>query len=312
MTNAADWLIYNARIWTGEEATWAQALAVSGERIVAVGTDEEIKNLADASTNCVDAGGKLVLPGFIDNHTHFLIGGFQLLSLDLRTVTCKEEFIEAVRRRAAELPDGAVLGGGGWSNDQWTQTDLPHRSWVDSFTLGRPVFLHRSDLHIAFANSVALRLAGIDRNTPDPVGGQILRDGNTGEPTGILKDNAVKLLQEKLPAPSPEEYDQALQAAMDCALRSGVTSVQDVTAWRDWLDWECMLRFQKSRPCLCAFMRVRRFMNGKNSRSCAKTALLMMLGCAWAVSKDLWTALLVLVRRICANLMTTRRKLAVC
>lgn len=248
MTNVADWLLYNARIWTGEaELPWAQALAVRGERIVAVGADEEVKKLAGENTTCVDAGGKLVLPGFIDNHTHFLIGGFQLLSLDLRAVSCKKEFIAAVRQRAAQLPVGAVLGGGGWSNDQWAQTDLPHRSWVDSFTLERPVFLHRSDLHIAFANSAALRLAGIDKNTPDPVGGQILRDEDSGEPTGILKDNAVKLLQEKLPAPSPEEYDQALQAAMDCALRSGVTSVQDVTAWRDWLDWECMLRFQKKQ-----------------------------------------------------------------
>lgn len=248
MSMQPDVMIVNARIWTGEPARpYAAALAVKDGLIVAVGGTDQLRLLPGRRTRVVDAAGQLVLPGFIDNHTHLLAGGLQLLSLDLRAVAGKDGFIRAIAGRAAVMPPGQWLTGGGWNNDQWAQSPLPSKEWVDAFTAHIPVFLTRSDLHMGFANSAALRLAGISRNTANPPGGVIERDPWGGEPTGILKDNAIHLVQRCLPAPTEEQYDKALTAALRHAARLGITSVQDITAWQGWQDWEAFRRFQQQQ-----------------------------------------------------------------
>lgn len=246
MTIQSDVMVVNARIWTGEPSLpYAEAVAIKNDRILAVGSNEQIRSLRGQHTKVLDAERHLVLPGFIDNHTHLMVGGLQLLSLDLREVKSKEEFIEKIAARALNTPDQGWILGGGWNNDQWEQAGAPVKEWIDSFTPHIPVFVTRSDLHIGFANSAALNLVGIGRTTPDPSGGVIERDPFTGEATGILKDNAMQLVQESIPTPSRRQFEEALVAAMQHAARMGITSVQDITAWKDWNDWETFRRFQE-------------------------------------------------------------------
>jgi len=248
VTMQPDLMVINARIWTGEASLpYAEALAIKGKLILAIGSNEQIRSIAGPYTKILDGAGHLVLPGFIDNHTHLMIGGFQLLSLDLRNVKSKDEFVQTVATRAANTPRGHWITGGGWNNDQWIQAQKPAKEWLDAFTPHIPVYLTRSDLHIAFANSAALRLARIDRITANPMGGVIEFDAHSGEPTGILKDNAMKLVEQCIPKPSEEQYNEALMAAMHHAARMGITSVQDITAWRDWQDWETFLRFRQQQ-----------------------------------------------------------------
>lgn len=242
---AADLLVINARIWTGNPVKpYAEAIAIKGELILAVGSKGEVDALRGPDTQVLDAAGHLVLPGFNDNHTHFMLGGFQLLSLELRGCKSRDEFVHAIACRAGQVPKDSWITGGGWNNDQWQQPVMPAKEWIDGFTSHIPVYLTRSDLHIAFANSAALRLAGIDRHTVSPMGGIIEADPDTGEPTGILKDTAMKLVEQCIPAPSEQQYDEALLAAMEHAGRLGITSVQDITAWRDWQDWEAFVRLR--------------------------------------------------------------------
>ncbi|MDF2572256.1 MAG: Amidohydrolase 3 [Sporomusa sp.] len=248
MITQPDLMIMNARIWTGEPSMpYAEALAIKNDLILAIGTNEQIRAIRGLHTKVLDAAGHLVLPGFIDNHTHLMVGGFQLLSLDLSAVKSKDEFIQAIAARAANSSSSFWITGGGWNNDQWAQNQMPVKEWIDSFTPNIPVFLARSDLHIGFANSAALGLAGIDRLTADPLGGAIERDPYTGAPTGILKDNAMNLMQQCIPTPSEQQYNEALAAALQHAAQLGITSVQDITAWRDWNDWETFLRFQQQQ-----------------------------------------------------------------
>ena len=245
MITQPDIVVMNARIWTGEAGLpYAEALAIQGDRIIAIGSNEAIRLIQGQATKVLDAAGHLVLPGFIDNHTHLLLGGFRLLSLDLRRVKSKVEFIAAIASRSTDIPRGGWLCGGGWNNDQWEAACIPVKEWIDDLTPHTPVFVTRSDLHMGFANNAALNFAGINRNTANPQGGLIEKDGYTGEPTGILKDNAMKLVERCIPKPSEEDYDKALSTAMQHAARLGITSVQDITAWGDWNDWQTLRRFQ--------------------------------------------------------------------
>lgn len=231
---AADLVVRNAAIWTGETAMpEAEALAVVGERLVAVGTAAQVTPWIGPATKVLDLGGRRVVPGFIDAHTHFVSGGFALLGLDLRHTASPAEFARRIGEAAAQVPPGRWLHLGSWDHEVWPGSPLPRRDWIDAATADVPVFLDRLDGHMGLANSRALALAGITKETPDPPGGAIDRDPANGEPTGILRDAAMNLVYSKIPPFTDGEYDAALAAALAEAARVGVTSVQDITQWEE-------------------------------------------------------------------------------
>lgn len=211
----------------------AEAVAIYGNRILAVGSTKEIKKLAGANTRVIDAKGQLVLPGFNDAHVHFMSGGFQLSSVDLRDANTPQEFAERIRDFAAKLPEGRWITGGDWDHERWPDTKLPTKELIDRYTVNTPVFVSRLDGHMSLANSQALKLAGVTRQTLDPPGGVIVRDPKNGEPTGILKDAAQSFVWKVIPAPSFEEKLAAARAATNHAASLGVTSVQDMSAGVD-------------------------------------------------------------------------------
>jgi len=230
---SADLVIRNARIWTGVAgAPWASALAIRGDRIVAVGADPAIDALTGPETEIIDSPAGLVVPGFIDSHVHLMSSGFELSSVQLRDARTPEEFARRIGEFSAALAPGDWIQGGGWDHQNWGG-ELPRRDWVDALTPQNPVMVARLDGHMVLANSKALELAGIDRNTADVEGGEIVRD-DLGEPTGILKDNAMDLLSRVLPEPSAIQQDQALEAAMDYLVERGVTTVHTMGyGWDD-------------------------------------------------------------------------------
>jgi predicted amidohydrolase YtcJ len=230
----ADLLLLNGRLWTGnKKQVWAEAIAAKGERILFVGANAEAKKLADGKTRVIDLQGNLTLPGFIDDHTHFIEGGFHLLSVDLRDAATPAEFSERIKNQAAKLPKGRWIRGGDWDHERWGG-ELPTREWIDKFTADNPVFITRLDGHMGLANSAALKLAGLGKETPSPSGGTIVKDPATGEPTGVLKDDAMSLVYKVIPDETDAEYEEALQASLNYAASVGVTSVQDITSWRDY------------------------------------------------------------------------------
>src|SRR5215471_4465441 len=230
----ADLIIVNARIHTmnGSGQT-AEAVAIYGNRIVAVGTTKDIKKLAGANTKQIDAKGQAVLPGFNDAHTHFMSGGFQLSSVDLRDANTPQEFAERIRDFAAKLSQGRWMTGGDWDHERWPKADLPTKELIDRYTANTPVFVNRLDGHMSLANSLALKLAGVTKQTLDPPGGVIVRDAKTGEPTGVLKDAAQSFVYKVIPDSTFEEKLAAARAATNHAASLGVTSVQDMSAGVD-------------------------------------------------------------------------------
>jgi len=236
-------VIINATVRTMDtQRPLAEAVAISDNRIAAVGTSAEIKALAGSRTQTIDARGQLVLPGFNDAHVHFLAGGFQLSSVDLRDAATPQEFAERIRKFAAALPPGKWITGGDWDHERWPTNALPTKELIDAITPDTPVFVSRLDGHMALANSVALKLAGVTRDTRDPDGGLIVRDPKTGEPAGVLKDAAMNLVSKKIPAATYEEKLAAARAATEHAARLGVTSVTDMSAGADVGIYQDLLR----------------------------------------------------------------------
>jgi predicted amidohydrolase YtcJ len=226
----ADLVVYG-RVWTGDSARpWVGAVAVAGDTISAVGDSAEIARLAGPETRVLIGGGGMVTPGFMDGHLHFLDGGFQLASVDLRPANSPSEFIERLAAFATERKPGEWIVGGEWDHERWPGAPLPRREWIDSVTSRNPVLLYRLDGHMALANSEALRLARIGRHTKDIPGGVIVRDPRTGEPTGILKDEAMGPVQAVIPEPSSEQRDAALKRALEHAASFGVTAFAHVSA----------------------------------------------------------------------------------
>ena len=219
----------NGKIYTvNEKQPYAQAVVIEGSKIIYVGSENGAAKFIDAGTDIIDLKGKLMLPGFDDAHLHFTSGGRYLLGINLRPALSKEEFAKIIKEYVAGRGDRWVTGGR-WDNELWTEKAFPTKELIDSVTRNTPVFVSRIDGHMGLANSVALQLAGINKNTPDPEGGLIMRDPETGEPTGILKDNAMDLVFNIIPQPSLEENVDATLAALEEARRLGVTSVQDMT-----------------------------------------------------------------------------------
>jgi predicted amidohydrolase YtcJ len=224
----ADLVLLSAKIWTGDPARpAAQALAVRAGRIVALGDNADVDKLRGPATRVVDAKGRRVVPGLIDAHTHMSGGGFNLLALDLRNTKTPAEFTRMVAEFARTRPPGVWLTDGAWDHEQWSPPRLPTRELLDPATGDRPTCLSRQDGHMMVCNSLALKLAKITRESPDPAGGVIVRD-EKGEPTGVLKDAAMDAISDARPQRTPEELLRSLRAAMKHAASVGVTSVQDL------------------------------------------------------------------------------------
>lgn len=229
----AELILTNGKIWTGMRARpQAEAVAVRRGRVVYAGTSDGARRFAGPDTREVDLKGRLVVPGFSDDHTHFIGGGFALGSVDLRPSRSPQEFTRALASYARELPAGRWILEGNWDHESWRGAPLPRREWIDSVTPDHPVAVSRLDGHMLLANTRALRVAGITRETKDPPGGTIVRDAN-GEPTGVLKDEAMNLVFAVVPEPTDAERREALQRAQAYALARGVTMVSDMASWAD-------------------------------------------------------------------------------
>ena len=229
-SESPDRILVGGSVWTGDaDAPAAEAIAITGRRIIAVGGSDEIRALAGPETDVIELGGRFAMPGFIDTHTHFLDGGFRLASVDLRDAASPEEFARRLAEHAEKLPPGTWILGGDWDHELWGG-ELPDREWIDEVTTEHPVFVTRLDWHMALANSTALELAEFDPKTPDPAGGEIERDA-TGRPTGVLKDEAMAFLYAAIPEPTDVEQDSAFSAAMRLAASLGVTGVHDMGTW---------------------------------------------------------------------------------
>ena len=224
----ADLIITNAKVWTVDKThPAAQAVAVLGDRIVALGSNADIDAWRSASTRVINAAGKLLLPGFNDAHVHFVSGGLQLDSVQLNDATSGAEFARRIGEQAKKTPKGEWIVGGDWDETKWDPARLPTKELIDPLTSETPVFVSRYDGHMSLANSVALRLAGVTAQTPDPPGGAIVRDAQ-GNPTGALKDAAMDYVYKVIPPLSHEKRLHAVKRALAHAASVGVTSVQDM------------------------------------------------------------------------------------
>jgi predicted amidohydrolase YtcJ len=187
-----------------------------------------------AGARVIELGDRLAVPGFIDNHTHFVKGGLQLSRVQLRDAASPDEFTRRIAAFARQLGPGAWITGGSWDEQLWDPPRIPTRHWIDAVTPDNPVFVSRLDIHMAVANALALRIAGITRDTPDPPGGTIGRDA-AGEPDGVLRDAAMELVAAKIPPATLDERVAAIRIALAEAARLGVTSVSDMS-WTDAFD----------------------------------------------------------------------------
>lgn len=243
-TPPADLVVFG-RIWTGNpEQPWAGALAVRGDTILALGDSADMARYIGDQTRRLDNGKAMVVPGFMDGHTHFMDGGYQLSSVDLRPANSPAEFIATLKAFAAERRPGEWILGGDWDHERWEGSPLPRRDWIDSVTPNNPVFVERLDGHMALANSAALRAAGITRATRDIPGGVIVRDQRSGEPTGILKDEAQTPVYAAVPAYSAEQDDAALTRAMEFVASKGVTAAAMVSS--PWSELAALERARKA------------------------------------------------------------------
>ncbi len=225
---AADILLLRGRVWTaGTNPSWAEAVAVRGGRVVAVGTTGEVESLRGPGTEVIHLGGRLVLPGFDDAHVHLIDGSISLDRVDLADLRDVPQIQARIKEWARAHPQKPWVVGGGWAYASFPG-GLPVRQQLDAVVRDRPAFLESYDVHTAWVNSRALALAGITRATKDPVGGVIVRDKATGEPTGVLKEKpAVDLVKLKVPEPGPAEKYQSLLKGLRLLNSLGITSVQD-------------------------------------------------------------------------------------
>ena len=234
----ADLIITNAKVWTGiarPNEPEPAAIAIIGDSIADLGDAFTVtRDRLGKDTKMLDAQGRRIIPGMTDSHTHLIGGGFQLVRLNLRDAKNREEFVKAIGDVAKGKKDGEWVLGGRWSVDSWADASPPRAAWLDPVTDKIPVFLSRMDGHQALVNSAALKLAGIDATGPaDPVGGEIERDPKTKEPTGILKESAMNLVEKFIPEPSAKDRYEALLRAMRHANSLGVTSAHDMSELAD-------------------------------------------------------------------------------
>ncbi len=243
-TGFATLVVTGARVWTGDsDKPWAEAVAANGADIIAVGYEADVASLIGDETEVITANGEMLLPGFIDTHVHLMSGGSSIASVQLRDAKTPEEFTQRIADFANTVESGEWITGGTWDHTNWGG-ELPRRDWIDAVTPDNPVWVMRLDGHMGLANSRALEIAGVDADTPDVAGGEIVRDAE-GRPTGILKDNALRLVFSKMPEPTDAQMDRYLQAAMQYLASNGVTTVHDM--FEEGMDsWQSLAAYRRA------------------------------------------------------------------
>jgi predicted amidohydrolase YtcJ len=228
-SETADIILSNGKVWTGDKSNpYATTLAIKGNKIIAVGSNA-VEKLKGKSTKVINLKGKRVTPGFIDNHTHFTEVSGLLSAVQLRDATSKNEFIKKIATYAKQMKTGSWMINGIWDHEAWGG-QLPEAKWIDAVTPNNPVYLWRTDGHMALVNSVAMKLAGIDEKTADVDGGEIVRDRD-GKPTGVFKDAAMDLISKVIPVLTIEEQALSFKAGIEHAISFGVTQIHDMGKW---------------------------------------------------------------------------------
>ena len=242
---------YNGKIYTVDaRSSVAEAVVIENGRILFVGSTPEARAAwSDSRTKMVNLEGKLMLPGFIDNHTHFADGGMYLSGLDLRGAKSTAEF-KNILKKYVDSHKGEWIKSGNWDHEAWEIKELPTKEMVDDFSKETPICIDRFDGHMVLVNSKALTLAGITKETKSPDGGEIVKDAKTGEPTGILKDAAMLLVYNIIPKISPEQKIKYVQRALQEARENGITSVQDITFQPDLIAYQTL---EKEDKLTCRF-----------------------------------------------------------
>ncbi len=224
----ADTIFLNGNVYTvNDAAPRAEAIAIKGERILFAGSNDEAKKFSGPATRAIDLKGKTVLPGLTDSHYHILGVGERLSHLNLESATSRELFLAQIKEQVAAKDAGRWITGRGWIETFWKPPVFPTREDLDKVAPHHPVFLERADGHGAVANSRALEIAGINSKTPDPFGGEILRDKKTGEPLGMLLDNAIALVKRKISSPTPGENARALVLGAERSIALGWCEIQN-------------------------------------------------------------------------------------
>ncbi len=232
-----DLILVNGNVYTvNERQPHAEAVAVKNERIAFVGSNDDAKKLASHKTRIVDLAGKTVVPGLTDSHCHIFGIGEREMNLNLEGAKSLEDFLAKVKERVAQTERGKWITGRGWIETFWKPPQFPTRTDLDKIASGNPVFLIRADGHAAIANTAALNIAKIDKNTPNPFGGEILKDKTAGEPTGMLLDNAMDLVAKNIPKPTEVEREQAFLLGIDREIKLGWCEIQNAGSHKEDVD----------------------------------------------------------------------------
>ncbi len=232
-----DLILVNGNVYTvNKKQPRAEAIAVRDRRIVFVGLNEDARKFRGDKTRTIDLGGKTVVPGFTDAHCHIFGIGEREMKLNLEGTNTLEDFFAKVKERVAQTERGKWITGRGWIETFWKPPQFPARSELDKIAQDNPVFLTRADGHASVVNSAALNIARIDKNTPNPFGGEILKDKTTGEPTGMLLDNAQDLVAKNIPKPTEAEREQALLRGIDREIGLGWCEIQNAGSHKEDID----------------------------------------------------------------------------
>jgi predicted amidohydrolase YtcJ len=247
----ADTIYIHGNIYTGlagtssfQEGERAQAMAVHGDRILAVGAESDVLKFKGSNTAIVDLQGHFVMPGFNDAHMHMEEAGFKQLTVNLTGVRSIEEFRQRIRDQVERAAPTEWITGFGWDDTIWHPPDLPTRWDIDEVTTEHPVFVTRTDGHVAVANTLALKVAHVTADTKDPSGGEVVRDA-TGAPNGLLRESAMDLVSSAIPPPTPEKLRAAIEAALQDIARNGITSVQDFSDGSASSNWKAFKTFEQ-------------------------------------------------------------------
>ncbi|MBV6446215.1 MAG: amidohydrolase [Ignavibacteriales bacterium] len=240
---------HNGVIYTGNpQQKYVESVLTEGNLIVFAGSEAEARKKLQPGYQEINLKGALMLPGLSDDHVHFVSGGESLAGLNLRGATSTTEFTQLLQQFISGKEKGSWITGGDWDHESWEKKDLPTKEMIDDVSPDNPVLIHRFDGHIALANSVALRMAGITSATVSPPGGEIVKDKKTGEPTGILIDNAIDLVSALIPDASLKEKEEWLNLALEEAAKLGLTMVHDIT-YRD--DLRLYQKYEKEGRLTC-------------------------------------------------------------